>query len=33
MVASLIATTTHIRIEIIHGSQNVFLALTWVGGY
>jgi hypothetical protein len=28
-----ICTLRHIRIEIIHGSQNVFSALTWVGGY
>jgi len=28
-----ICTLRHIRIEIIHGSQNVFLVLTWVGGY
>jgi hypothetical protein len=26
-----ICTVRHIRIEIIHGSQNVFLVLTWVG--
>jgi hypothetical protein len=28
-----ICTLRHIRIEIIHGSQNVFWVLTWVGGY
>jgi hypothetical protein len=28
-----ICTLRHIRIEIIHGSQNVFRVLTWVGGY
>jgi hypothetical protein len=28
-----ICTVRHIRIEIIHGSQNVFGVLTWVGGY
>jgi hypothetical protein len=28
-----ICTLRHIRIEIIHGSQNVFSVLTWVGGY
>ena len=28
-----IYTLRHIRIEIIHGSQNVFWVLTWVGGY
>ena len=28
-----ICTLRHIRIEINHGSQNVFRALTWVGGY
>ena len=28
-----ICTLKHIRIEIIHGSQNVFYVLTWVGGY
>jgi hypothetical protein len=28
-----ICTVRHIRIEMIHGSQNVFLVLTWVGGY
>jgi hypothetical protein len=28
-----ICTVTHIRIEIIHGSQNVFWGYTWVGGY
>jgi hypothetical protein len=27
-----ICTVRHIRIEIIHGSQNVFWVLTWVGG-
>ena len=27
-----ICTLRHIRIEIIHGSQNVLWALTWVGG-
>ena len=26
-------TVRHIRVEIIHGSQNVFSVLTWVGGY
>ena len=26
-----ICTVRHIRIEIIHGSQNVFWVLTWVG--
>jgi hypothetical protein len=26
-------TPRHIRIEINHGSQNVFWVLTWVGGY
>jgi hypothetical protein len=25
-----ICTVTHIRIEIIHGSQNVFRILTWI---
>jgi hypothetical protein len=28
-----ICTLRYIRIEIIHGSQNVFGVLTWVGGY
>jgi hypothetical protein len=28
-----ICTLRHIRIEIIHGSQNVFWVLTWVGRY
>jgi hypothetical protein len=28
-----ICTLRHIRIEINHGSQNVFLFLTWIGGY
>ena len=28
-----ICTLRHIRIEINHGSQNVFWVLTWVGGY
>jgi hypothetical protein len=28
-----ICTLWHIRIEINHGSQNVFWILTWVGGY
>jgi hypothetical protein len=28
-----ICTLRHIRIEINHGSQNVFLVLTWIGGY
>jgi hypothetical protein len=28
-----ICTVRHIRIRIIHGSQNVFRVLTWVGGY
>jgi hypothetical protein len=28
-----ICTLRHIRIEIIHGSQNVFWVLTWVGEY
>ena len=28
-----ICTLRHIRIEIIHGSQNVFWVLTWVGVY
>jgi hypothetical protein len=28
-----ICTLRHIRIEIIHGSQSVLWALTWVGGY
>ena len=28
-----ICTLRHIRIEIIHGNQNVFWVLTWVGGY
>ena len=28
-----IGTLRHIRIEINHGSQNVFWVLTWVGGY
>ena len=28
-----ICTVRYIRIEIIHGSQNVFWVLTWVGGY
>jgi hypothetical protein len=27
-----ICTVRHIRMEIIHGSQNVFWVLTWVGG-
>jgi hypothetical protein len=26
-------TLRHIRIEINHGSQNVFGVLSWVGGY
>jgi hypothetical protein len=26
-------TLRHIRIEINHGSQNVFGVLTWIGGY
>jgi hypothetical protein len=28
-----LCTLRHIRIEIIHGSQNVFWVLTWVGVY
>jgi hypothetical protein len=28
-----ICTLRHIRIEINHGSQNVFWVLTWIGGY
>ena len=28
-----ICTLRHIKIEIIHGSQNVLWVLTWVGGY
>ena len=28
-----ICTLRHIRIEINHGSQNVFGVLTWIGGY
>jgi hypothetical protein len=28
-----ICTHRHIRIQIIHGSQNVFWVLTWVGEY
>ena len=28
-----ICTRRHIRIEINHGSQNVFCVLTWVGEY
>ena len=28
-----ICTLRHIRIEIIHGSQNLLWVLTWVGGY
>ena len=28
-----ICTLRYIRIEIIHGSQNVFCVLTWDGGY
>ena len=28
-----ICTVSHIRFEIIHGSQNVFWVLSWVGGY
>jgi hypothetical protein len=28
-----ICTLRHIRIEISHGTQNVFWVLTWVGGY
>jgi hypothetical protein len=28
-----ICTLRHIRIEINHGSHNVFRTLTWVGGY
>jgi hypothetical protein len=28
-----ICTLWHTRIEIIHGNQNVFWVLTWVGGY
>ena len=28
-----ICTLRHIRIEINHGSQNMFWVLTWVGGY
>ena len=28
-----ICTLRHIRIEIDHGSQNVFWVLTWIGGY
>ena len=28
-----ICTLRHIRIELIHGSQNVLWVLTWVGGY
>ena len=28
-----ICTLRHIRIKIIHGSQNVFWVLTWVGGW
>jgi hypothetical protein len=28
-----ICTLRHIRIEIIHGSKNMFWVLTWVGGY
>ena len=28
-----ICTLRHVRIEISHGSQNVFQVLTWVGGY
>jgi hypothetical protein len=28
-----ICTLRHIRIEINHGSQNVFRVLTWIGGY
>jgi hypothetical protein len=28
-----ICTLRHIRIEINHGSQNMFSVLTWVGGY
>ena len=28
-----ICTLRHIRIEINHGSQNVFCLLTWIGGY
>jgi hypothetical protein len=28
-----ICTHRHIRIEVDHGSQNVFWVLTWVGGY
>jgi hypothetical protein len=27
-----ICTVSHIRIEIIHGNQNVLCVLTWVGG-
>jgi hypothetical protein len=28
-----ICTLRHIRIEINHGSQNVFWVLTWIGEY